>query len=160
MRSSLTPNRFVLFLFYNVAMFQGSLSSCCTLGYHSMFSNRNFGGVLQTYGVAGFHSSGLFPALDVASISHEVSEWVANPIESNATPPWGHTGQVPGCQKDLEVGDPLSGTTFPIQMDNGFTYHVQDLAFFSWFYHQTPSIGVDGLYSLMGTFTTPAAACP
>lgn len=45
-------------------------------------------------------------------------------------------------------------------MPNGFTYHVQDLAFFSWFYRQSPSIGLGGVYSLFGTFKTSAgAAC-
>jgi len=41
----------------------------------------------------------------------------------------------------------------------GFTYHPQELAFFSWLYHQSPSPGVHGWYSDQGTFTTPAAAC-
>ena len=59
---------------------------------------------------------------------------------------------------NLEVGDPLSGTTFPVTV-GGFIYHPQELAFFSWFYHQTPSLGVNGWYSDQGTFKTYAAAC-
>jgi hypothetical protein len=42
---------------------------------------------------------------------------------------------------------------------NGFTYHAQDLAFVSWFFGDTPSIGIREKYSLMGTFTKPAASC-
>jgi hypothetical protein len=39
------------------------------------------------------------------------------------------------CQNNLEVGDPLSGTNFsPIGGRNGFTYHLQELWFFSWLY--------------------------
>ena len=64
-----------------------------------------------------------------------------------------------GCQSNLEVGDPLSGTTFTDTV-GGFTYHPQELAFFSWFYHQSPSLGVHGWYSDQGKFTTYAAACP
>jgi hypothetical protein len=34
---------------------------------------------------------------------------------------------------------------------NGFTYHLQDLAFVSWFYETKPSIGANGWYSLFGS---------
>jgi hypothetical protein len=56
------------------------------------------------------------------------------------------------------VGDPLSGKTFKDAL-GGFTYHPQELAFFSWFYHQTPSLGVNGWYSDQGTFKKFAASC-
>jgi hypothetical protein len=89
-------------------------------------------------------------------MSHEVGEWVNDPYGNNPTPAWGHTGQVPGCQNNLEVGDPLSGTDAPrIFGSNGFTYHLQELAFFSWFF-QTPSIGIHGWFSNNGTFLTDA----
>jgi hypothetical protein len=108
---------------------------------------------------------------DIAVMSHEIAEWMddpalirtppGNPTTGNPTPPWGGVGQVPvgSCQSNLEVGDPLTGTVYAIPMPN-FTYHVQDLAFKSWFYHDRPSVGVNGWYSLFGTFTTPAASCP
>ena len=61
-----------------------------------------------------------------------------------------------GCQNNLEVGDPLSGTNFsPIGGRNGYTYHLQELAFFSWFFGP-PSIAVNGWYSDNGTFLTDA----
>jgi hypothetical protein len=88
-----------------------------------------------------------------------VGEWQNDPNTVNPTPAWGHIGQVSGCQSNFEVGDPLSGTTFTDTV-GGFTYHPQELAFFSWFYHQTPSLGVNGWYSDQGTFRTFAAACP
>ena len=45
------------------------------------------------------------------------------------------------------MGDPLSGTLAPpIRMPNGSTYHLQELAFFSWFYG-APSVGVNGWFS-------------
>jgi len=43
---------------------------------------------------------------------------------------------------------------------NGKAYHLQELAFVSWFYHQSPSTGVNGWYSNGGAFTTAAAPCP
>jgi len=33
-----------------------------------------------------------------------------------------------------------------LTMPNGFTYHMQELAFFSWFYG-APSVGVNGCFS-------------
>jgi hypothetical protein len=57
---------------------------------------------------------------------------------------------------NLEVGDPLTGIYIPtVTMPNGFTYHLQELAFFSWFYG-APSIGSGGLFSDNGTFKTDA----
>jgi len=74
----------------------------------------------------------------------------------NGTPAWGHVGQVAGCQNNLEVGDPLTGTEAPrIVMPNGFTYHLQELAFFSWLFGN-PSLGIHGWDSNNGTFLTDA----
>jgi len=85
-------------------------------------------------------------------MSHEVAEWMNDPFDNNPTPPWGHTGQVSGCQDNLEVGDPLSGTEAPpIVMSNGFTYHLQELAFFSWFFN-SHSVGIHHWFSNNGTF--------
>jgi hypothetical protein len=81
-----------------------------------------------------------------------------DPLTTNPTPAWGNIGQVIGCQSNLEVGDPLTGTTYPVRL-NAFTYHPQELAFFSWFYDQHPSIGLPGWYSDQGTFTNYAAPC-
>ena len=33
-------------------------------------------------------------------------------------------------------------------MANGVTYHLQETAFFSWFYNQVPSLGINGWYFL------------
>jgi hypothetical protein len=149
---------FPIILLYNAVLCDGAgcevfapNTACCALGYHSHSGT-------QTYGVAEFDTSGIFvnPVQDVQTMSHEVGEWMNNPFNSNSAPPWGHIGQVPGCQGNLEVGDPLSGTQAPrIRMPNGFTYHMQELAFFSWFFG-APSIGVNGWFSDNGTFLTDA----
>jgi hypothetical protein len=83
---------------------------------------------------------------------------VNDPFGDNPTPAWGGVGQVPpgSCQNNLEVGDPLSGTNFsPIGGRNGFTYHLQELAFFSWFYSSN-STGIHDWFSDNDTFTTDA----
>ncbi len=81
-------------------------------------------------------------------------------IRSSTTgrPAWGHVGQVSGCQNNLEVGDPLTGTPAVQVPLNGFTYHGQELAFFDWFF-RTPSNGTAGKYSFEGTFTSAQGTC-
>ena len=150
------PTVFPLFLLENVVMYQGTTSNCCILGYHNAFTN---GGKFQSYGVANYDNTGDFTGVaDVSALTHEVAEWMNDPNVVNPTKPWGNIGQVSGCQANLEVGDPLSGTTITDTI-NGKTYHLQELAFFSWFYHQKPSIGANGWYSSGGSFTVPAKKC-
>jgi len=148
------PTTFPLFVTHNVVL--GNGSGCCILGYHTAQSTTE--GV-QTYGISDYDNSGLFGTTrTTASLSHEVGEWVNDPYGTNQTRPWGHIGQVPGCQSNLEVGDPLSGTVLPV-VSGGFTYEVQELAFFSWFYRQSPSIGLHGWYSNNGTFKKTVGTC-
>jgi hypothetical protein len=107
-----------------------------------------------------YDASQSFGSGDISALSHEVAEWMDDPDTVNPTPLWGNIGQVTGCQSNLEVGDPLSGTNISVPMPNSFVYHPQELAFFSWFYRQSPSIGVNGWFSSNGTFKTGAAHCP
>jgi hypothetical protein len=148
---------FPIFFLHNLVMSIGdptNLGNCCVLGYHGT-GNAD---PTQTYSPMDFDSTGLFgvSGLDTAVASHEIAEWMDDPFGNNPTPPWGHTGQVGACQNNLEVGDPLTGTEAPrIAMPNGFTYHLQELAFFSWFY-TSRSIGVNGWFSDNATFLTDA----
>jgi hypothetical protein len=153
------PTSFVIFLLHNTVLYQGSTSNCCILGYHSAFADPAYGGATHTYASAEYDSSKSFSGVeDIAPLSHEVGEWMDDPLGNNPTPSWGNIGQVSGCQSNLEVGDPLSGTTLREFM-NGTTYHPQELAFFSWFYHQKPSLGINGWYSNDDTLESSAAAC-
>jgi hypothetical protein len=148
------PTTFPIFLLSNVVMSFGSptnLNACCVIGYHGANGT-------QTYSPADFDTTTLFPPAieDTGILAHEVGEWMDDPFGTNSTPPWGHIGQQPGCQNNLEVGDPLTGTGIPpVTMPNGFTYDLQELVFFSWFYG-APSIGVNGWFSDNGTFLTDA----
>jgi len=149
-----------IFETHNVVLYEGSASSptCCVLGFHNAYQHSG----LQTYAFDEYDNSKDFSNVsDVSSLSHEADELMDDPYVQNGgnpTAPWGHIGQVTGCQSNLEVGDPLSGTIFSVP-SSGFTYHMQELAFFSWFFRQAPSIGLNGKYSDQGKFTTPAAAC-
>ncbi len=148
---------FPLFLLDNFVEYIGTTSTCCVLGYHNAMANA---GRLQTYGVSMYDNTGDFKgAADTSIMAHEVGEWMNDPLGINPTMPWGNIGQVSGCQTNLEVGDPLTGTGITDTL-NGKKYHLQELAFFSWFYHSSPSLGVNGWFSSNGTFSTPAAPCP
>jgi hypothetical protein len=145
---------FPFFLFKNVVF---TSNGCCVLGYHSAF---NSGGNTQTYGNGDYVTDGEFGSIaDMAVDAHEMGEWANDPFVNNPTPPWGHLGQQPNCQGNLEVGDPLTGTDFAVRppRPGGVTYHLQELAFFGWFY--ADNIGVHGWYSSRGTFTSPSTLC-
>lgn len=134
-----------LFLSYNTFWTQGG---CCILGYHSA-TNSN-----QTYAVAAYSDPAIFGPTsniqDIHAMSHELGEWLDDPLINNIVPAWGHIGQVSGCQNNLEVGDPVTGNGFSLAL-NGKTYHVEDLVFLSWFARQTPSLAAGGFYSFTGS---------
>jgi hypothetical protein len=153
------PTTLPIFLFYNVVMYDTNPSNCCMIGYHYAF----FDGAmhLNTYVVTDYDQSGNFGASvqDIVGMSHEIGEWINDPTGGNPTPPWGNVGQDMGfCQSNLEVGDPLADKV-EIPSNTKTVYHVQDLAFKSWFYHDVVSTGVNGWYSLYGNFRSFAANC-
>ncbi len=158
-RKGVNPGTFPMFMLYNAAMPVGDptmISNCCVGGFHSI--NPAGPITFQTFSPFDFDVSGLFvtSAHDSSIASHEVAEWVNDPFIINRTPAWGHTGQVRGCQGNLEVGDPLTGDEAPrIAGKNGITYHLQELAFFSWFFGN-PSLGIHGWDSNNATFLADA----
>jgi hypothetical protein len=151
------PTNLPIFMIYNATMYDTVLDAnhCCIGGYHGAF-----GSPVQTYSPFQFDTVGVFGvgSEDTDIMAHEINEWQDDPLGNNATPAWGHVGQVTGCQTNLEVGDPLSGTNYPNVTMNGYTYHLQELAFFSWFFGK-PSIGAGGKFSDNGTFTAAQGAC-
>jgi len=148
------PTSFAIFLDYNTFLTSNRL--CCILGYHSATSAS------QTYAFAAYSDPGIFTASgirDIHALSHEVGEWMDDPLGDNIVPAWGNVGQVSGCQNNLEDGDPVTGIAFTVTL-NGFTYHPEDLVFLPWFSRQSPSSSVNGWYSFLNTFSSPASACP
>jgi hypothetical protein len=148
------PDRFPVFILYNVMYSQNGLLYLG--GYH--FSEAPYPEVLmspgQTYAMANFRTNGTGP-FDVSILSHEIAEWLDDPGGFNGSPAWGNIGEVTGCKRSLEVGDPLTRTDLPpIAGPNGFAYHLQELAYVSWFFRTTGGAG--GLFSDNGTLTTSA----
>lgn len=140
-----------IFLDYNTFLTSGG---CCILGYHSL----TFSG--QTYTFAAFSDPNIFgqvPIQDVYALSHELGEWMDDPLINNIVPPWSG-GQVTSCSSLLEVGDPLTGIGFDVALSN-FDYHLTDLAFLSWFARQSPSTAINGMYSFLGALASPPPVC-
>jgi hypothetical protein len=151
------PGTIPVFFLYNTNLASPvtDLSACCILGYHSYAGEPT---PSQVYAVAEMDVTGLFGGAieNTGVLSHELGELVNDPYTNNEVPPWGNIGQTAGCQENLEVGDPLTGTGVnPVTMKNGYTYQLQELAFFSWFFGGQ-SLGVNGWYSSGGTFTSDA----
>jgi hypothetical protein len=158
---AISPVQFAFFLLSNVV--QSSVdppttSQCCVNGFHTATGNPP-----QTYAVAEWDTNGnSAKRQDASVVSHEIGEWMDDPFATNDAPAWGGIGQQSGCQTNWENGDPLSGTFMPTITIAGKGYHVQELAFYDWFFAKkgaTP-VGTGGKFSSNGTFTGPAKPCP
>ncbi len=153
------------FLFPNTYLFEGSLSNCCVLGFHSYDfepGDDSNGNVEKRYVLdyASWISPGLFGGgfEDITALSHEVAEifndpFVASDGVHNVTPWWlsppGASASNGLCQNTLEVGDVIEvfpNATFPVTL-NGITYHPQTEALLPWFEFQSPSSAIHGAYS-------------
>jgi len=139
------PSDFTIFVTARTSVLEPT-GYCCYLGYHSVFSS---GAQRWTTAWASVTPKSIEP------LSHEVAEWLNDPFYDNNVPAWlsPESGVCGGRQ--LEVGDPL--TYYRIKK-GGFV--MQDVAFYSWFARQSPSIGYQKRYDLAGKLTSPAANCP
>jgi hypothetical protein len=153
--------------FLTKEVFFNTPQGCCALGYHS---NILVGGNLQIYAPFGIDTTGILGAPDTIVLSHEMAEAVNDPTTGNPVPPWGQIGQTfnptpppDACQGNLEVGDPLTPGG-PPPGSNTFVvggYHLQELAFYSWFYGSTSlGVGAGSKFSDNGTFGGHAEPCP
>jgi hypothetical protein len=144
-----------LFIVYNTFMggsddFDLSGNNCCITGYHNVT-----GFPVQAYAEADFDRTGFFrgptTGIDTEDLSHELAEWANDPYLNNEVAPFGPST---ACSALLEDADELVGTFLPpITGYNGFMYHLQETAFFSYFLG-SPSIGANGWFSDNGTFLT------
>jgi hypothetical protein len=147
------PSTFTIFATVNAKVLEPFLVNgqyyCCYLGYHYFFAVPSSGGT-RTWTTAWASVT----TTSVKVLSHEVSEWLNDPLYNNVVPGWisPESGQCGG--DEIEVGDPV--TEYSSQV-NGF--EVQDEAFYSWFARQTPSAGINGWYDLQNVLKSPAANC-
>jgi hypothetical protein len=162
------PKKLAAFLLRNVTEDPNNgkpALSNASRGYH-----QATGKPLQTYAVMDYDTTGLFGQIhDTSPASHEIAEWMNDPLNTNLAPPWNQNtvAKLSQCKNYFEVGDPLVGSLMPVIKLDDYQYHVQELAFFSWFYNGkdnhgniVPSIGAGGEYSGRGTFGGPSKICP
>ena len=134
-----TSNTFPIFITRDVYLTENN--QCCIGGYHSA---TGVIGSAQAYAHATYVDHvGAF-AQDVSALSHEVGEWVDDPLVNN-------NGNPTPCGI-LEVGDPLENNSnfgaFPYTL-NGFTYNLQDLVTLPYF-GAPASTSVDGEFTFHG----------
>jgi hypothetical protein len=160
-----TANQVPIFLTDNVFLGDnGLIQNCCILGFHT--SQGPPAATSKTWIYAAYTEAGTFAndaILDVHPLSHEVAEWLNDPFlffgGVNLIPPAVLPGTGGACIINFETGDPLESPPIVFtKVTNGTTYHLQDEVFMPWYLHG-PSFSVNGWYTFLNTFTTPAALC-
>jgi hypothetical protein len=122
-KAAITPTTLPIFITYNSYLTSGG---CCIGGYHSSSGSSS---APQAYAHFTYISTpGIF-SQDVSALSHEVGEWMDDPLVVNTN------GNPVSCGI-LENGDPEEGFSnyggFPYTL-NGFTYNLQDLVYLEYF---------------------------
>ena len=147
---ALFPNTFIFSL--NA---QGGVGACCTLGFHTFFTDS---GVPKEsrwiFAFASWISPGVFTGFqDVTALSHEISESLNDPFVDNQVPAWQFPGEPGTCQDNLETGDPvevLANPSFPVHV-SGATYHPQTEALLQWFEQKSTSTAINSAFSYPNT---------
>ncbi len=136
--SAVTPSALPIFITYDTYLSQTTnFGGCCIGGFHDDFGAS---ASPQTYAHFSFMDQStpthdVFSS-DVSALSHEVGEWVDDPLVNNTQG---------ACGGILENGDPLEGNAHFgdfTQTVGGYNYHIQDLVFLKYF-GQTPSTSVN-----------------
>ncbi len=166
------PQGLPIYLSDNVFLFFGNPNACCVLGFHSAFTGVGPANSLNTFIWDSWIAPGIFNGgfQDITGLSHETSEWFADPFINNGTPEWTmppNTTCIVGGKNDnrfngiLEVGDVVEGLpnpTFQVTT-NGVTYNPEDEALVSFFTQDVPSQGINGQYTFTNELSSPAAYC-
>lgn len=154
------PNAVPILLTYNVEKSKGT--SCCSRGYHAHITDKS--GFNTPYIWASYIESN--PNPDLNALSHEVAEFMHNPMDINQVKPaWPEAGGT--CNSSFEVGDPIESLSqsirlFSIKMPT-MTYNFQNVVTASWFMRPAVSFSVNKQYAFPNEpdseFKAPAKAC-
>jgi hypothetical protein len=141
--TAILPNTLPIIIIYDTYLTQNH--SCCIGGYHSSFGLTS---APQAYAVFSYIDHPGDFAQDVSALSHEIGEWMDDPLVVN-------NGNSTPCGS-LENGDPLENTAnfggFPYTL-NGFTYNLQDLVTLPYF-GAPPSTSVNNEFTFQGQHLT------
>ncbi len=165
---TIQPNEVVLVLVRNVLVYTSTIDNCCILGFHTAYAA---GTGTQTL----IYASWIDPSIgrdvfddsslaDIVPLSHETSEWMADPLITNKVPSWRDPGTAVGapCSNALEPGDPielLNPLGYRVTT-NGVKYHVQNVALLSWFERAKSSNAFSAAYSFPDTGMLSSASPP
>jgi hypothetical protein len=167
------PTATVLFYTYNIQRKDGT--SCCTRGFHTNYVDT--AGYTVPYMWATY-IDGPAGNPDLNSASHEVAEFMHNPLGTNAVAGWPapHSFSLPwnppyyflSCSFGLEVGDPIEDRPAGIRLFTiahpTMTYHFQNVITAPWLIPGGPPFSVNGAYTFPnpvdGEFNTRAFTCP
>jgi hypothetical protein len=133
---------------------------------------------VNTYAFASFDDYGdLVPSFvntHLISLSHELLEWLYDPIGINVypnqkfglnyaaslVPAWTSPYWSRGCSQGYEVADPLEDGSLQA-VPNGSRFDLfADIVFHSWFARESISTSIFGLYDTGGVFKGPSPSCP
>jgi hypothetical protein len=138
--TQIQPNTLPIFLTYDTYLTESG--QCCIGGYHSSEGSLS---APQAYAHFTYVDHPGDFAQDVSALSHEVGEWLDDPLVVNVN------GNNTPCGI-LEVGDPLENNAnfggYPYSL-HGFTYNLQDLATLPYF-GAPPSTTVNGFFTFQG----------
>ncbi len=144
-----------------------NVSADAFLGFHDAFDvqSGNKKGI-QTYLYTSWFDPDVIDPIfaDATTITHEVSEWMADPFVNNMAPNAVIPDSGGACLNFLEVGDPiefLPNQMAPITV-HGKVYHTQVETMVQWFSREVPSSAFAGAYSYPDTtvLTAPSDPCP
>ena len=146
----------IFFVTADTRVLEGAINTTTTFGgYHDSLDQSTSSGIANFGTIWG----AMFTANphDVTHVGHEVAEWLNDPFYPtaiNTVPCWRHPQTNKPDSTQLEVGDPVATVLFT---KSGYTF--EDAAFLSWFAHDSPSIGINGQYDLLGQLPSHAASC-
>jgi hypothetical protein len=177
------PHAVPIFLTYNVEKSNGS--SCCARGYHSHVVDTK-GYTIPYIWASYMDASASSPNPDLNALSHEVAEFMLNPVNNNTVNPgWPSANSFPllakppywkppytftsgNCDSSFEDGDPIEDRPkitrlFTITTPT-MTYNFQNVATASWLMRVSSSFSVNKQYAFPNTpdgeFSAPAPVCP
>lgn len=184
------PRSLVVFLAYNTEVaYQGTPDGCFTTGC-SLFGgvhgattsgNPNLGAIpprsVNTWAYAAFEGLGdlVPPGLNehLIAVSHELLEWVDDPIiigtdpsqpfgpqrVGSVVPAWTSPFYPLGCSNLYEVADPAGGQLIGVPNPSSGQLHLfVDAVYHSWF-ARTASTSHFGRYDIAGVFQHPSDPC-
>ncbi len=162
--NTLNPNALTIFVAHQVSpaasILNTSTYDCSFHGYVSQTNPVSSATHLFVSIYDEAHCNG-----DVHSFSHEVAEWLNDPLVNNRVPGWSLGADEDICDTLLEVGDPLEGQTSTAHATvvkktlNNVNYTLQETAFLSFFLRNPVSSSVNGWYTFLNSFPGFAPPC-